>query len=124
MMTTPSVTISKPPHLTPDKIERLAYLVGELAEAGQAAAKILRHGYFSYDPTNPAVVSDRDGNMHPDNTSDLEDELGHVLAAIQMMVNCGDITNMNVHASKHRKLGSVKKWLHHQVGDTFTNVQS
>lgn len=113
-MTTNSVTASKPPHMTHAQIERLAYLVGELGEAQQAAAKILRHGYFSYDPTNPNVVSDRDGEHHPDNKDDLETELGHVLAGIHMLVAGGDLVNIQIHTSKRKKLFSVLKGLHHQ----------
>lgn len=122
MTTTNSATISKAPHLSPAQVERLAYMAGELAEAQQAIAKILRHGYFSYDPTNPNVVCDRDGEHHPDNKDDLETEIGHVLAGIHMLVAGGDLVNIQIHTSKRKKLSSVLKWLHHQSANIIVHA--
>ncbi|MGR3524882.1 MAG: hypothetical protein ACU0CT_02645 [Paracoccaceae bacterium] len=46
-------------NLTPAEAERLAMLAEECAEVIQVVGKILRHGYDSYHPANPAV-SNRD----------------------------------------------------------------
>lgn len=102
------------PYLDLARNERLVYLSGQLAKANVAAAKIMLHGYYSYDPTNPAVVVDREGFAHPDNQSDLERTLGDVLAGIQMLVNSGDLVNTKIYTAKRQKLASVKKWMHHQ----------
>lgn len=107
------------PHLTAQEYERLAYLAEELAEAGAAIGKILRHGYNSYDPTNPNVEIDPDGDAHPNNRSDLHTECGHVLAALQMMINSRDIYNIDLHIAKDKKLASVKKWMHYQADYVF-----
>lgn len=45
--------------LTPAEAERLAMLAEECAEVIQVVGKILRHGYESYHPSNPAF-SNRD----------------------------------------------------------------
>lgn len=41
--------------LTPAQAERLAMLIEECGEVIQIAGKVLRHGYDSYHPDNPAV---------------------------------------------------------------------
>jgi NTP pyrophosphatase (non-canonical NTP hydrolase) len=68
--------------LTPAQIERLAWLNEELHEVGQAIGKIMRHGYFSWDPTNPGVS---------DNKTDLEREIRDVIKAISLLAQKGDI---------------------------------
>src|SRR5689334_11715195 len=65
------------------QIERLAILAEELAEAGQAIGKILRHGYDSRSPF--AQPTERD------NRGELEKELGDVLYAMEFMDDFGDI---------------------------------
>jgi NTP pyrophosphatase (non-canonical NTP hydrolase) len=39
--------------LSPAEAERLAFLIEECGEVIQAASKVLRHGYESFDPTIP-----------------------------------------------------------------------
>ncbi len=41
--------------LTPDEAERLAMLAEECAEVIQIIGKVLRHGYDSHHPSDPAV---------------------------------------------------------------------
>lgn len=45
--------------LTPGEAERLAMLAEEAAEVVQLVGKILRHGYESYHPKDPAKTSNR-----------------------------------------------------------------
>lgn len=71
--------------LTPPELERLAYLSEELGEVQQAIGKILRHGYNSFDPTNP---------NHKGNRTDLERELNDVVKAIALMQFNNDISDI------------------------------
>lgn len=91
--------------LTDAQAERLALLIEEMGEALQAVGKVLRHGY---DSTNPLIETGTD------NGRDLENECGHVLAALKMLCDEGDLTSVNVTRSRRKKLHSVKQWLHHQ----------
>jgi hypothetical protein len=46
--------------LTPAETERLAWLIEECGEVVKAGSKILRHGYYSYDPSDPDHKGNRD----------------------------------------------------------------
>ena len=84
--------------------ERLALLIGELAEAGHAAAKVLRHGYGK-NRSNPFALTNRLA---------LTQELGHVKAAIGLMCEFGDITPTTLGAYTEQKRKEVGEWLYHQ----------
>ncbi len=90
--------------LSPAEAERLFYLLEELGEAQQAIGKILRHGYFSY---NPDVVNG------PNNREMLELELHDVFTAIQMLTTQGDLDDVVIF-----KMPVMPPWkyLHHQLG--------
>ena len=90
--------------LTPAQTERLALLSEEMAEAQLVIGKILRHGYENYHPDFPEIT----------NREDLEKEVGHVLLAIQMMTQKGDIDEQNIDHDRKAKMLSIGKWLHHQ----------
>ena len=83
-------------------IERLALLMEELAEAGQVIGKILRHGMNSHHPVVPGGA----------NRNLLEDELGDVLAAIDLLVLAGDLDRANIEAGRIDKLARVEVYLH------------
>lgn len=91
--------------LTPAQAERLALLLEELGEVQQQIGKILRHGYGSYDPTCKL------GNT---NRTNLEWELGHVVAATQMLVEAEDVFTDRINHSAHLKRERIHPWLHHQ----------
>jgi NTP pyrophosphatase (non-canonical NTP hydrolase) len=93
--------------LSDAQVERLAILMEEMGEATQAAAKVLRHGYFSYNPTVP--ISKR-----IDNRYHLAVEIGHVYVAVDMLLNTLDISEQVVEDSMRAKKTSIKKYLHHQ----------
>lgn len=97
------------PNLSPAQIERLALLAEELGETVQAVCKVLRHGYDTY---NPDIAVD-DDHLPPTNCDDLEKEIGHVLAAVDILAR-HDIYIGNVVRAKEAKAVSVYKWLHHQ----------
>ena len=88
--------------LTPAEAERLALLLEELGEAQQVIGKILRHGYDSYHPQ---------GN--DTNRELLENEIGDVMAAVQMMTDAGDMDRVMIESEKTDKLERVGEWLHH-----------
>ena len=83
--------------LKPGELERLALLLEELGEAQQAIGKIIRHGYAQFE-----------------NRMDLEEELGHVLYAVNLMCNNGDLTIDWINYYKKEKAEDIKSYLHHQ----------
>jgi NTP pyrophosphatase (non-canonical NTP hydrolase) len=85
--------------------ERLHLLMEEMGEAIQAAAKILRHGYRSYNPDDPKKMSNR---------TSLERELGDVFLAVSLMAGENDISNLHVSSWKQIKSEKVTQYLHHQ----------
>lgn len=84
--------------------ERLAWLLEEIGEVQQAIGKILRHGYENYHPEFPGIR----------NRQDLEREVAHVYAALDLMVAQDDIDLDNIRPERNEKAHKVKKWLHHQ----------
>ena len=89
-------------NLSDGQAERLAWLLEELGEAQQAVGKILRHGYHSYDPTNPA---------HLGNKADLERELKDVIKAINYMSQKFDINHIILDSYD---MPIMMKYSHHQ----------
>jgi NTP pyrophosphatase (non-canonical NTP hydrolase) len=95
--------------LTHDMSERLAILTEEIGEVLQVIGKIERHGYESSHPDRPENT----------NRDDLERELGHVQAAIDIMCGLfdgglGDLEDGRIHASRVQKLDDIVPFLHHQ----------
>lgn len=91
--------------LTPAQDERLAILLEEMGEAQQIIGKILRHGYKNYHP--------KDNEKTPNSTL-LARELGHVWAAIQLLIEPQDISGFIMETSRAEKHNDIKQWLHHQ----------
>lgn len=87
------------------ELERLAILAEEMAEATQVIGKIIRHGYSSCHPDDPHDTQNR---------YLLEKELGHVLRAIKMMKEAGDVDDYRLSAASEAKKMSMKPYLHHQ----------
>jgi len=89
-------------NLSPEQLERLALLAEEAGELVQAVMKIVRHGYAS---------------EHPDsgirNIEQLEDEIGDVLASIEILAHAGDINKHNLEKRMGIKLKTVGQYLHH-----------
>ncbi|MHB9074629.1 MAG: hypothetical protein ACYC6G_14020 [Desulfobaccales bacterium] len=91
--------------LEPDEAERLAILLGEMAEASHIIGKILQHGYESYHPKDPKTT----------NRMLLEDELGHVLFGMRLLAKT-DIAWGLLERSCREKTLSIIPYLHHQEG--------
>lgn len=88
--------------------ERLELLIEEASEVIKAATKILRHGYESYDPTQPAI-------MRRTNRADLMEELGDLQAVISRMAKAGEIHLPTVMDRRDYKLERGGKYLRHQA---------
>lgn len=87
---------------TPAVRERLAFAAEELAEACQMIGKSLRHGLDS---------SHRDyGNVS--NADLLASELGHVLAAIDLLIANADVSHARVAMARIEKIAKVKRGTH------------
>lgn len=87
--------------------ERLALLIEECGEVIQAASKVLRHGYDSYDPT--VEPDDRVSNLQQ-----LEKEIGHLDHAIGLMATAEDIKPREYMRASRSKSKTIRQWLHHQ----------
>ena len=88
--------------------ERLALLAEEMGEAIQMIGKILRHGIESTHPDRPG----------PNNGNMLEDELGDVLAAINLLVISGDLEQSAIdlaRESKYERLGQYLNYKQNQA---------
>lgn len=94
--------------LTPAEAERLAILIEECGEIIQAASKVLRHGYESYNPTVAPELRDT-------NRQSLMREIGDLDAICGRMVNEGDIDRQEIVKASTRKMLTLKRWTHHQV---------
>lgn len=91
-------------NLTDQQAELLALLCEELGEAQQAIGKILRHGYYSYNPFRPELGSNKD---------QLCTELGDVLASVKLLVDSGEIQQVVLEMHRDAKLINVRQYLHH-----------
>lgn len=87
--------------LTDAERERLAWLIEECGEVIKACGKILRHGYG-------------DTTSKYDNRGDLEEEIGHVGAAVGLMKDNNDIKHEAVITSQIKKHTSVRPYMYFQ----------
>lgn len=88
--------------LTDSQSERLFIVNEECAEVQQAISKILRHGYQSSHPETKDI-----------NKSNLERELGDLLAVIHILEQSFDVDPYTIHARKMEKLSRINQYLHH-----------
>lgn len=96
--------------LSPAELERLAIAAEECAESIQIIGKIVRHGYDSTHPDN------EDG---PDNRDMLQEELAHVMTAIGLMIEGGDIDREEMIAESAQKVIRMQSFCHHQDPEIF-----
>lgn len=104
-------------NLSPAQTERIGKISEELGEvsneigvvqqiigkAQQIIGKIIIHG----------LHAEFEG-MQWDNKADLERELGDLQAAIQIMVDAGDLDPLNIEAAKQAKLPKIRRYMKHQ----------
>lgn len=87
-----------------DQRERLVLLMEEMAEAQQMIGKCLRHGMASSHPDYGDVPNDWT----------LAEELGHVVAAIDLVVAARDVDERRVETGRREKHAKVGQFLHFQ----------
>ena len=92
--------------LSEAEAERLALLAEECGEVIQAVSKVLHHGYESRNPKVPFSLRNRDL---------LANELGHVMHAMQRMIEARDFRQLDLELSQNEKSRSIGQWLHHQA---------
>lgn len=90
--------------LKPAQAEILALLAEECGELVQAIGKALRHGLDSCHPLSP---------NGPNNLSNIEEECGDVLAAIDLLTYYTAAHSAVIESHKQDKLDRVGKYLHH-----------
>lgn len=88
-------------NLSAAQIERLALLLEEMGEVQQVVGKIIRHGYDSCHP---------DGG--PTNGELLEEELGCLTAALEIMITAKDVDDKKIAEERLGKYRRVIKFLH------------
>lgn len=91
--------------LSPAEVERLALLAEEMGEAIQVVGKVLRHGYESHNPNDPAHTTNRQLLMH---------ELGDVRHSVERMCDADDVSKQIIGVRAHMKGKRVQQYLHHQ----------
>lgn len=84
--------------------ERLVLLMEEMAESQQMIGKCLRHGMDS-------THRDYDYRI---NAHLLADELGHVLAALDLVVRAFDVSEDVMAVARKNKHEKLKRFLHYQ----------
>ncbi len=83
--------------LSPAEAERLALFIEECGEAIQAAGKILRHGYDSWE-----------------NRKDLEKEVADIFYSLRLMFASKDLSEIRVLVKEKTKAVKIVEYLHHQ----------
>lgn len=86
--------------------ERLSILIEEAAEVQQAACKILRHGYGSYNPFDEKKTPNR---------RLLEKEIGDLFFAVDLMIGYYDLNLNAITQFKDEKADKIKDYLHYNV---------
>lgn len=112
-MTSPSEAHA---HTLPSRaeVERLALLMEECAEVQQRCAKILRHGYTSYNPDDLGAG---------DNRHQLTKELGDLLYTMMMAMGAGDVQEEVVAVSAYQASHAKMRYLHFQTSDLLQQLQ-
>lgn len=87
--------------LEPAEAERLAMLAEEAGEIVQIVGKILRHGYQSYHPDQPATT----------NRMLLEKEVCDLYAVVTLMAEAGDVPYC---AALDTHIAKKLRFAHHQ----------
>jgi hypothetical protein len=91
--------------LTPAEDERLALMSEECAEVIHIISKIQRHGYENRHPFDQEGATNR---------VQLCRELGHVRAAMRLMMREGDVNESLISEAYADKTLHMHDWLHHQ----------
>jgi NTP pyrophosphatase (non-canonical NTP hydrolase) len=85
--------------MSPEIQEVMAILQEECAEVTQAVSKCYRFGIDNYKPGKPKT-----------NREHLEDEIGDVLAMVDILLEMAVIDGRNLEIAKRAKIEKLKKW--------------
>jgi NTP pyrophosphatase (non-canonical NTP hydrolase) len=99
--------------LSPEELERLAILNEEASEVQKAISKIIRHGYYSYDPTG--LPEGHLPSFTPNNREMLQDEVGDLLYSLLMMIENSDISLDKIETRMKKRSKSIGQYLHHNA---------
>ncbi len=93
--------------LTDAEAERLDILTEEAGEIVQAASKVKRHGYASFNPFQEPPETNRQA---------LEREIGDLMGILDVMIADGDLDHMQISDARAKKVTSIRlgRWTHHQ----------
>ena len=81
--------------------EALYILMEECSEVTQAISKILR---FGWDAVNPVVENSKTNSSH------LEEEMGDLLAMIEIVTEKYRLSPESIETAKLNKINKLKKW--------------
>ena len=93
------------PWLSEKQLELLGFLAEELGEAQQIVGKIIRHGYYSVDPTKDDQVSNKEM---------LEAELADILFAVHLLQKNNDLDSPNIATHLEMRKKRKTNYFHHQ----------
>ena len=86
--------------LNKDQAAILQILQEECAEVIQATSKVFRFGLFDTHPNTPSKT----------NTNHLEEELGDMLAMIDILQSMDIVSYTNIERAQEAKIEKLKKW--------------
>lgn len=90
--------------ISPAQAERLHKLTEECGELISIINKTLRHGMESYHP---------DDEYRTPNRNLIENEIGDVLIAVGLMIQCNDVDVSRIEVAADRGKEAAKIWMHH-----------
>lgn len=94
------------PSLTPAEAERLEILAEEAGEVVQMVMKTLRHGKESFNPRDPKETP---------NLVLLSSEVGNFQRAVQLCIDCGDLSPYGIEVGSSEKSQNLLRYTHHQT---------
>jgi NTP pyrophosphatase (non-canonical NTP hydrolase) len=97
-------------NMTPGQLERFGKMSEETGEIQQELGQLQQKiGKIAIHGLQPSFE-----NLRWDNKSDLEREIGDFLAALQIMVDAGDLDATAIEEARQVKLPKIKRYMKHQ----------
>ncbi len=94
-------TILKMNNNMDDNTKEILYILQEeCAEVTQAVSKVFRFGFDARWPDDTT----------PNNKEKLEEEIGDLLAMIDILVRKTTLSDSNINDARHKKIEKLKKW--------------
>lgn len=99
--------------MTDQDQELLTILAEECGESVQAVCKALRHGLGNFHPDYPEKGS---------NASQIEREVGDILAIVDMLIATGAIRWRSIHHARFSKVAGLRDHTNHLSGETQSSA--